>query len=192
MITVSNGSPGGTHHISPKLRVSTKRSSWPSRFQNRTRVWRQGSWWLTIQRNWPVMRRCTPQWPASSPSRSSVAIRYLPRRCQAVTVQPSRALQNSSGSGGAAMARARSTSTWAIWKPTTWRSRPRRTVSTSGSSGTAVSRAQGWAGAWERRWQPVTARSPTCCQAGDQKLSPAGARGRIRPCRARSRRSCWC
>ena len=165
VITDSSGSPGGTHHISPKLRRSTKRSSWPWGFQNRTRVWLQGSFGLSIQRNCPVIRRCTPQWPASAPDRVRRAIKYLPRRIHCSTLQPSRAEQNCSGTGGEAMARARKTSTRSIVKPWVWRSRPRRTVSTSGSSGTR----RPWRDQGHRLpWSPRQQKSPTCCQAGDR------------------------
>ena len=182
MITASTGVPGGTNHIWPKLRVSTKRSSAPSEFQRRTRVWRQGSWGCSSQRNWPVMRRCTPQWPASlapsPPGRLRLAIRYLPRRCQPSRRLPSRAWQKAAGSGGAAIARARSTSTRAISKPRVWRSRPRRTVSTSGSSGkvgepagvqVAMAKPQS---VWDRGWG-WAGRKPALCQGNGP--------GRIRP-----------
>ena len=139
VITSSIGWPGGTHHISPKLRTSTKRNSCSFEFQKRTRVCLHGSEGCSCHWNWPVMRRCTPQTP---PSGSRAAIRYFPLRCHCPTVIPQRPATNSSGPPGLAMALGLQTSTCAILKSTRRSASPRRTVSTSGSSGNGLRQAR--------------------------------------------------
>ena len=170
-------------------------------------MWLQGSLGCSSQRNWPVMRRCTPQWPAGSPCCSSSAIRYLPRRCQWPTRQPWRATQNSSGSGGQATARARSTSIRSMLKSWSCRSRPRRTVSTSGSSGTdgrssGAQAATTLAAAMLALTEPAGTGISVAGGLQQQKPQPGDRLGLhgikpvigrwLRPSRARSRRSCWC
>src|SRR6266851_3102598 len=83
-------------------------------------------------RNCPLIPRCARR--ASSATGSH---RYLPRLRAAVMVRPrSAAAKSSAPATCRRTARGCSTAASAMVRPTTWRSRPLRTVSTSGSSGT--------------------------------------------------------
>src|SRR5215212_9511706 len=99
-----------------------------------------------------------PRWatrasPVGVPSGSASGIhRYLPRRRAAVSVRPvSAAVKCSVPSRWRRTARGWHTSTAATVRPATQRSRPRRTTSTSGSSGTAAQPAPDPAGAVGQR-----------------------------------------
>src|SRR4051794_14418223 len=140
MWAISGGStaPPAETDRPPNIRWSTKRisrpSSAPSR-ANRTRRCRSsgasGGW----TRIWPLMPRC----PSSASPLSSGSQRYLPRRWAASIRRPVRASAKPAGPRRSRRTgRGWSTSTPVIVAPTTWRSRPARTTSTSGSSGTTT------------------------------------------------------
>src|SRR4051794_15205233 len=79
-----------------------------------------------------------PRWPSSASPLSRGSQRYLPRRRTASIRWPVSAAANPAGPRGSRRTgRGWRTVTDSTVRPTTWRSRPSRTVSTSGSSGTA-------------------------------------------------------
>src|SRR6478609_6968973 len=135
---VASGSPASASSTArpPKVRWSTKRSSVPpsanlSRARRCTESAISGSW----TRSWPLM----PRWPIIERPSPSGTHRYLPRRCGSPRVRPRSSAVNSSAPP-AWRRTARGCSTWtsATVRPAAQRARPRRTTSTSGSSGTAL------------------------------------------------------
>src|SRR6478609_9501658 len=119
----------------PKVRWSTNRSSGPpSAKRNRAcRCFSSGAA-ASSTSSWPLI----PRWrirPSPSPRSSQ---RYLPRRRTASTRRPARRSVRSWGPPTWRRAtRSPRSSTSATVRPSTWSARPRRTTSTSGSSGTA-------------------------------------------------------
>src|SRR6478735_1044806 len=138
MCAISGGSSAPPVEIGrpPNIRWSTNRISRPSSesvSENRTRRCRSsgaaGGW----TRIWPLI----PRWPRRASPLSSGSQRYFPRRRADSTRRPASAVANPAGPRGSRRTgRGCSTSTAAMVAPTTWRSRPARTTSTSGSSGT--------------------------------------------------------
>src|SRR5690606_28606422 len=142
MWAISGGStaPPGENAIAPNVRWSTNRS-WgpPSSKVSRTRRWVSSGAPGGRSSSWPDMPRCTTR---ASPV-SSGSHRNLPRRRAPVTVRPgSAAAKSAAPARWRRTARGWRTSTAASRRPTTHFSRPRRTVSTSGSSGTASAAGQ--------------------------------------------------
>ena len=91
------------------------------------------------------------RWTITASPESSGATRYLPRRPAAVIVVPVSPSITASADVRRTV-RSRPTSTRTMRRPTTWSSNPRRTISTSGSSGIAAGRpAAGRAGRGARR-----------------------------------------
>src|SRR3954452_9823457 len=139
-------SPSGASSTArpPNVRWSTKRSSRPPSV-NRTRARRctsSGSSGFSTS-SCPLIPRCaTRARPDGAPSGSaSGSHRYFPRRRAAGSVRPvSAATKWSVPSRCRRTARGWCTSTEATVRPATQRSRPRRTTSTSGSSGTSAPR----------------------------------------------------
>src|SRR4051812_43244717 len=78
-----------------------------------------------------------PRWHSTASPWSSRSQRYLPRRAAPTTVRPSSRWTKSAGPG---RWRRTDRTSWTVTpvmvRPTTWSTRPRRTTSTSGSSGT--------------------------------------------------------
>src|SRR3954452_17613768 len=132
----------------PNVRWSTKRSSRPPSVKVRRarRCVSSGCAGFSTS-SWPLM----PRWATSArslgvPSGSAIGShRYLPRRCAAVNVRSvSACTKESMPSRCRRTARGWCTSTDAPVRPATHWSSPRRTTSTSGSSGTrSVLRGQG-------------------------------------------------
>src|SRR4051812_4005280 len=124
----------------PKVRWSTKRSSRPPSVKvTRARRWTSSGCDGFSTSSWPLMPRCpTSARSLGVPSGSaSGSHRYLPRRWAAVNVRPvSAATKWSMPSRCRRTARGWRTSTAATVRPATHCSSPRRTTSTSGSSGT--------------------------------------------------------
>src|SRR5919112_2943737 len=122
----------------PKVRWSTNRSSGPSS-SNAIRIRRcfPAGRSASATSIWPLMPRwaSTASAPRAPPSSSSH--RYFPRRHAALIVWPARrAAKSSPPATCRRTARGCATSTWAIRRSSTCAARPRRTTSTSGSSGT--------------------------------------------------------
>src|SRR5271169_5166282 len=137
-----SSAPSGTKHIWPNVRWSVKRRSGPeSENVNQIRTCGDRGRSGSPTSSCPLIPRCASR--ASSPTDSH---RYLPRRLAVSRLRPV-----SAASKSAAPARWRRTErgcrtrTVSMARPETWCSRPRRTVSTSGSSGTrsALSRGTG-------------------------------------------------
>src|SRR5512139_2348459 len=119
----------------PNVRWSTKRSSGPSSAKrNRAcRCFSSGAAGSSTS-SWPLIPRCRIR-PSESPRSSQ---RYLPRRRTASTRRPaSRSARSWGPATWRRATRAPRSSTSATVRPSTWSARPRRTTSTSGSSGTA-------------------------------------------------------
>src|SRR5258708_3567663 len=76
-----------------------------------------------------------PRWTTSASGPSSLSTRYLPRRCAATILRPTRMSTNSLRFLCRRTERVPVTSTALIFLPTTSRSRSRRMTSISGSSG---------------------------------------------------------
>src|SRR5580700_10636999 len=128
-----SSAPSGTKHMWPNVRWSVKRRSGPESLKvNRIRTCGDRGRSGSPTSSWPLMPRCASR--ASSPTDSH---RYLPRRLTVSRLRPV-----SAASKSAAPARWRRTErgcrtrTVSMARPEMWCSRPRRTVSTSGSSGT--------------------------------------------------------
>src|SRR4051794_6147354 len=131
----------------PKVRWSTKRSSRPPSVNLRRarKCVSSGADGFSTS-NCPLMPRCaTSARPDGLPSASaSGSHRYLPRRCASVKVRPvSASTKWSMPSRCRRTARGWWTSTAATVRPATHWARPRRTTSTSGSSGTTSGLGQG-------------------------------------------------
>src|SRR5699024_8207122 len=148
----SAASTSGLVHNPPKRRWSTRSRRAPSSRWRERRRWRSGSEAGPSEaadgaaagapgvanRSWPLI----PRWPisaspVSAPSGSaSRHHRNLPRRATAVRALPSSAARNRSAPPAwRRMMRASSSSTSVIVRPRVRGARPRRTTSTSGSSG---------------------------------------------------------
>src|SRR5579872_1470922 len=122
-------------NISPKVLGSTNRS-WPPWVKVIT-TWvclSSGSLTPLARSSWPLM----PRWTTSTSSPSSPNRRYLPARRMELTRRPSSFPRNSGPLLWRRIDRLPFTSTVFTRRPTTSRSRSRRMVSTSGSSGTAA------------------------------------------------------
>src|SRR5579875_2980237 len=111
--------------------MSSKRSSRPSSSRMRTRRWLPAGVPGSATSRRPDMRRCT----ASPAPLSKEASRYLPRRATEAKRCPGSKRQNWR-EVGCPIESGRRTSTKTILLPGRRESRPLRTVSTSGSSGT--------------------------------------------------------
>src|SRR5699024_6520901 len=139
----SRASARGTTVHPPKVRWSTNRSSLPSSRAARACRCRTAGARESVTSICPLIPRCTRRQSdpgVSSPS--SVSHRYFPRRRAPLTTRPVSSATISSGPPGWRRAvRAPVTSTSTSRRPTTCVSRPRRTTSTSGSSGTSAARA---------------------------------------------------
>src|SRR3954451_3778728 len=164
--TASRPSPTSSTSASPpKVRWSTKRSSWSSS-RMRTRRWVSSGASGGRTSSWPLMPRwasraspaacspsvpCVPSMPSAPagpdvpavpsvpPPASSGTHRYLPRRWATPRRRPTRRARKSAAPGPCRRtARGWRTSTSAMRRPVTHASRPRRTTSTSGSSGTSA------------------------------------------------------
>ena len=123
----------GTRRQVPKRRMSLKITAEPSSRSRRARV-KGGSsspWPGGSQRRLPVMRRCT----TSAPPASSRMTSSLPCLSSRSTASPVSAAATSSRSSGA-VGRWSSMRAATIVRPSRWDASRRRTVSTSGSSGT--------------------------------------------------------
>src|SRR5215470_16667021 len=128
-----SSAPSRTTHIWPNVRWSVKRRSGPPSLNvKRILTCGESGWSGSVMSSCPLIPRCASR--ASSPTDSH---RYLPRRRALSRVRPSRPDSNSAGPAGCLRtARGCRTRTVSTVLPTTCSSRPRRTVSTSGSSGT--------------------------------------------------------
>ena len=112
----------------------SRRAAAPSRRRRTRRCFSvsASAGWTSI---WPLI----PRWHSSASPSSRGSQRYLPRRLAPVIVRPASASAKPSGPRGSRRTgRSWRTSTATTRAPTTWRSRPARTTSTSGSSGTAA------------------------------------------------------
>src|SRR6478672_641400 len=123
--------------IPPKVRWSTKRSWGPSSWKSNVacRCFSRGASAGSTS-SWPLMPRWTMRpwrWPSGAVRTSQ---RYLPRRSAASMVLSVRRAARSTGPGRCRRAtRAPRKAAESMRRPTTWSARPRRTTSTSGSSG---------------------------------------------------------
>ena len=135
-----SSAPSRTKAMWPNVRWSVKRRSGPPSVKvNQIRTCGETGRPGSPSSSWPLM----PRWAsrASSPTDSH---RYLPRRRALPKPRPASAAANSSGPARCLRtARGCSTCTVSMVRPVTCRSRPRRTVSTSGSSGSVFSLASG-------------------------------------------------
>src|SRR6476619_3958364 len=133
-ISVGSSAPPSAKDRPPNIRWSTNRSSGPSSAnRNRTRRCRSSAASAGCTSIWPLM----PRWPSRASPVSKGSHRYLPRRRASVNVRPvSRATKSSGPARCRRTGRGCSTSTAATGRWSTCASRPRRTTSTSGSSGT--------------------------------------------------------
>src|SRR4051812_38458311 len=130
----TSSAPPATTSRPPKVRWSTNRSSRPPSVKvNRTRRWVSSGLSGGTTSSWPLM----PRWPVSASPESSGSQRYFPRRWAAMICRPASRLSKSAAPARCRRtARGCATETRSIVRPTTPRSRPTRTTSTSGSSGT--------------------------------------------------------
>src|SRR5579875_122964 len=135
------GSSGATKS-SPKVRGSTKRSSLASSRPSTTWVCATRGAPGGTRSSWPLMRRWHTSASAGPRPGARSTRRNLPRRRAATRRRPTSAARNA-GASWRRTERAPSTSTATTRRPSTARSRPRRTVSTSGSSGTLAGREHG-------------------------------------------------
>src|SRR5690606_26799138 len=119
----------------PNVRWSTKRSSRPSEGRpRRIRRCRSAGPPSGCTSSWPLIPRCA----RSASPESRVSHMYLPRRSAETAVRPARRSAKSAAPAACRRTeRGCSTSTGPRARPTTHRSRPARTTSTSGSSGTS-------------------------------------------------------
>src|SRR5215472_10704839 len=135
MWAISRGRPAPPGEMArpPKVRWSTKRSCGPPSVKVNLilRCGPAGS--ASSSSNiCPDM----PRWPTTASSESSANHRYLPRRRTSTTVRPVSAAAKSAPPAACRRTdRGWSTSTSPMVRPTTQRTSPARTVSTSGSSG---------------------------------------------------------
>src|SRR5579859_3040798 len=113
----------------PKRRASLKRTTVPSSSVSTTWSWRAAGNSAPPAVIRPDMPRCS----SSNPSPSSSIRMYLPRRCSAPIWAPSRRRASAGGNGRRRSARFNCART--MVRPLIFSARPRRTVSTSGSSG---------------------------------------------------------
>src|SRR3954452_18906290 len=152
MWAISGGSsaPPSETARPPNIRWSTKRSSTgrlpgsdsrragsrtSAERARRTRRWRSSGTPGRCTTSWPLIPRC----PSSASPLSSGSQRYLPRRRAPSIRRPVSAEAKPAGPRWSRRTgRGCRTATEEIVRPTTWRSSPSRTVSTSGSSGTSV------------------------------------------------------
>src|SRR5579875_1246964 len=132
----------GTHMRWPNVRWSVKRRSGPpSAKVNRARTCGDSGRPGSPTSIWPLMPRCAssacpPCWPGPAGASSRASQRYLPLRSARWKRRPAIAAAKPGGPAGSRRtARGWSTRASATTRPTTKRSRPARTVSTSGSSG---------------------------------------------------------
>src|SRR5581483_10246506 len=123
-------SSGAVMNTSPNVRGSTKRNCPPCVNVMTTCVCLTTSSFACARSSWPLMRR----WNTSSSPVSSFSTRYFPRRSTPVIFAPSSLVTNCFFVWRRTV---RVPVTCAVFTrlPTTSRSRPRRIVSTSGSSG---------------------------------------------------------
>src|SRR6478672_2822748 len=159
-ISVGSSAPPAETDRPPNMRWSTNRSSLPRAgegrapskgllssapsSERRTRRWRSLGASGGCTSSCPLM----PRWPSSASPLSSGSQRYLPRRRAALIRRPSSAAAKPAGPRRSRRTgRGWSTSTRVIVAPTTWRSSPARTTSTSGSSGTVSAGSVGHDGA---------------------------------------------
>src|SRR3954454_2814233 len=136
MWAISGGSsaPPAETASPPNIRWSTKRSS-SAPSPRRTRRWRSSGAPGTWTTSCPLM----PRWPRRASPLSSGSHRYFPRRRAPSIRRPVSAVAKPAGPRWSRRTgRGCRTATEEIVRPTTWRSSPSRTVSTSGSSGTSV------------------------------------------------------
>src|SRR5215207_2413181 len=188
MCATGSGSPAGSVSTSaspPNVRWSTKRSSGPPSVNDRrTRRCTSSGEPGGRTRSCPLM----PRWastasPASLPSvpplpplpgtASSGSQRYLPRRCAPASVRPvRRAAKSAEPAAWRRTARGWPTATAATVRPAAQRSSPRRTTSTSGSSGSASPLRAGAVGAAG----PTSVAGTVLGQLGPQS-PPGGRRG---------------
>ena len=133
-ISCGTAAPAAETDSPPNVRWSTNRSCGPSSSKSMaTRRCGPGGVAASTTRSWPLMPRCASN--ASPESRGNH--KYLPRRFAATTRRPAKVAAKSAAPGRCRrIARGCRTSTALIRRPTTQRASPRRTVSTSGSSGT--------------------------------------------------------
>src|SRR6516164_6807805 len=134
-IGAGSSAPSGTTHMYPNVRWSVKRRSGPSSLKvNQIRTCEDRGRSGSPTSSCPLIPRCASR--ASSPTDSH---RYLPRRRASSRLRPASAASKSAGPARCRRtARGCSTRTVSMARPVTWCSRPRRTVSTSGSSGTGL------------------------------------------------------
>src|SRR3569623_350768 len=131
-ISAGSSAPPSDTARPPNIRWSTNRSSRSPR-SNRTRRWRASRLPGSLTRSCPLMPMC----PSSASPVSSGSHRYFPRRWAASNGRPGSAVANPDGPRWSRRTgRGCSTATESTVRPTTWRSRPSRTVTTSGSTGT--------------------------------------------------------
>src|SRR5581483_1895241 len=124
----------GATNSSPKVRGSTKRSWRPSASERTAWVWRATGHSGTVRSSWPDIRRwmTSVSAPSSRGRRRNFPIRpAAPRRAP-------RRRATSSPAGWRRTVRAPVTTAAVTSRPATSRSSPRRTTSTSGSSGIVV------------------------------------------------------
>src|SRR5579884_830292 len=122
----------GATNNSPNVRGSTKRSSRPSDRDRMAWVWRAAGQDGAVSSSWPDIRKWMTS--VSTPS-SSGTNRNLPIRPAGPSRAP-RSRWTSSSAGWRRTVRTPVTTTAVTSRPATSRSSPRRTTSTSGSSGT--------------------------------------------------------
>src|SRR5471032_1445187 len=122
-----------TSSIRPKRRASLKRTCQPSSSSKTTWSWRSNGCSAALLASCRVMRPDMPRWTIRVWPLSSRISRYLARRSMPAIVRPSTFWANFAGSG-TRRSRRRWCSFVMRW-PTMRGIRPRRTVSTSGSSG---------------------------------------------------------
>src|SRR6478672_279504 len=142
MWAISGGSsaPPGETDSPPNIRWSTNRSSPAPCSVNRTRRCRSSGAPTGCTSSCPLI----PRWPRTASPLSSGSQRYLPRRRAPRTVRPVvSAAKSAAPARWRRTGRGWSTSTRSMRRPTTCASRPRRTTSTSGSSGTEGSGSAG-------------------------------------------------
>src|SRR5688572_7169015 len=130
------GPPGGAGatNSSPKVRGSTKRSSRPSDRPSTACVCLANGHSGVVSNSWPDIRRWMTR--VSAPSSSGTS-RNLPIRPASPSRAP-RSRSTSASAGWRRTVRAPVTTTDVTPRPATSRASPRRTTSTSGSSGTVL------------------------------------------------------